>query len=156
MIKPKKDYYPQRKMSRRIKKLFNAYLGEAAGNGAKAAEIAGYSLPARSAHRLLKEHKEVLKDLEDKWNKESTLQSSRIDLLLSEIAVSKEEQSRDRIRAMEILAKLQGRLNEKVQLDKTQLVKDLDTAVEKLVTAKILTIDPIVTVTEGDGKHKAN
>jgi len=102
----------------------NAMVGEAAGNGSEAARIAGYAAPRQEASRLLTNA--AIREAVSELFEHSPLIASRNERLaaLSEIVRDKQEQTFARIKAMEVMASMQGDLKLKVDLKQQINVKD--------------------------------
>lgn len=105
----------------------NAIVGEAAGNGTKAATLAGYKVPIQEAHRLLK-NAEIRKTINE-FFEVSPLIASRNERLcfLTRVVRGEEKDTdkdgeqvaaglRNRIKAAEVMASMQGDMKFEVDL----------------------------------------
>lgn len=91
------------------------YAGQCAGNGEKAAAMAGYSQHSArfTAHKLLQkpEVKQYLHELSDKVTAENIATIEDIQAFWSDIMTNEEEPTKNRLRASELLAKCKGMFN---------------------------------------------
>ncbi len=94
-----------------------AYMGEAAANGTRAAEIAGYGSPAQSASRQLTNVK--IRAYIDEWTKQDPLVMSAHEIQRKLSAIARGEcegfDNRDRVKALEMLCKTRGMFIVKVE-----------------------------------------
>lgn len=114
---------------RRTKKadlFIQAYIGEARYNATEAARIAGYRAPRTSGPTLRKKYQAEIDQLMASAKDRLKVTPDEAMEILAEVA--RERGNRDRIRAVELILKVHGMLNDKVNLtlDRTQLQRDLD------------------------------
>jgi len=102
------------------------YLGEAGRDCGKAATLAGYDNPLVKGPRLERKLQALIRE-QSTYTPEMVIQD------LSEIAGDR-KQPQNRIRALELLAKIHGLLSDKINIniDRQTLTRDLDTALDKL------------------------
>lgn len=109
----------------------NAVVGEARGNGLRAATLAGYAAPGQEAHRLLKNAE--IRNAINEFFESSPFIASRNERLcmLTKIARDEEEGTFARIKAMEVMASMQGDAKLKIDL-KQDIALKIDDEREEL------------------------
>lgn len=122
----------------------NALIGEARGNGLKAATLAGYAAPGQEAHRLLK-NAEIRKAIDELFETSPLIASRNERLCFLTRVVRGEEPDyskeglpvlaglRTRIHAAEVMASMQGDLKLNVDLKQEINIKDEREALDSMI-----------------------
>lgn len=124
---------PGVKITPRAKRFIAAYFGPANRVGVEAARIAGYSSPNVRASQLRRRFSEVIEYVELQFLESRCLSARQVREKISEIANNGVQES-NRLKALELLARIQGQLSDKLDLNinRNQLIKDIDAVVTKV------------------------
>lgn len=118
-----------KKLSERERRFVEAYMGQAAGNGTRAALLAGYGKDAKTARtlaaRLLAKVgiREAVADRVAKAETKSIADRAERQEFYTNLMRSPETAERDRLKAAELLGKTQGDFVQKVELDHSGQVR---------------------------------
>jgi hypothetical protein len=128
----------KRGVPRRLRAFWVAYGGEARRNATAAARIAGYKHPNVMGPRLKQKYPKVL-SVVDKLFLESV--GVKPDELVSHLAeIIRDPEHKDRMRAIEVNAKMHGMLSEKlaIELDRNSLMRQIDERIDQLTRSRAL------------------
>jgi hypothetical protein len=121
------------KVTARMKKLREAYLGEARGDHGVACRLAGYKLtpgtsPAHAWNVLKRRNPGWIAALELELQTSMTMRGKEIDERLT--ALARDPSHRDHYKALELLAKMSGKLKDQViVVSRDQLNRELDSLI---------------------------
>ena len=110
------------RISLKQRKFLNAYFAEAEGNASEAARIAGYTHPGVNGSRLKAKLAQEITAKEVELDNAGIMSAKDVIKRLANEAESA-ELPRDRIRALEILAKTNGLEKVDIHIDRSELVK---------------------------------
>jgi len=121
-----------RRMTPRVKAFLDAYGGVAQLNATEAARLAGFKHPAQAGHLIRKRWAELVAEEEQKVAEKFRISDEELDRHLSEIARNSEH--RDRLRALELIARMKGRLNDKlkIEVDRKGMLKEIEQILSSL------------------------
>jgi hypothetical protein len=102
----------------RFKAFLAAYGGEAALNGTKACRMAGYSEPERAFQRLKRTQGKAIEEVEVKFREDLKVGWEEAQELLA--AVARNPRHKDQLKAIELVAKLHGKLDPKLDVRVTR------------------------------------
>jgi hypothetical protein len=124
---------PGMRITPRAKRFIAAYFGPANRVATEAAAIAGYASPGVRGSQLKRSLAEVIEAVELSLLEARTLSAERTMEGITEIALHGKQES-NRLKALELMAKIHGLLSEKVnvQLSRTDLLTQLDTQLLRL------------------------
>lgn len=107
--------FPSNRRATPKRKLFvQYYLGEANRNATRAAELAGFGSPRVVGSQIRRQLKDVIEAEELKLAEASKMSAVETIEILTEIA--RDPTHKDRVRCCEIMAKIHGLLNEKLNI----------------------------------------
>lgn len=118
------------KITRRMERLRAAYLGDARGDPGMACTLAGYkqnpnTSPAHAWHVLKRRNPKFIASLEQEFIDQMIMKGREIDERLT--AIARDPEHRDHYKALELLAKMAGKLKEQVVVvDRKALYTELD------------------------------
>jgi hypothetical protein len=118
------------KVTVRMKALRAAYLGDARGDKGAACKLAGYSIPAGCSpsqpwNVLKRRNPAWIAALEEEFNTSMIMKGREIDERLA--ALARNPDHRDHYKALELLAKMSGKLKEQlIVVDRRTLNSELD------------------------------
>jgi hypothetical protein len=121
------------KVTKRMERLRAAYLGESRGDAAEACKIAGYKCapgvsPSQPWSVIKRRNPQWIAALEKEFNDNLIMKGREIDERLSNLA--RDPSHRDHFKALEILAKMSGKLKEQlVVVDRRTLNTELDSLI---------------------------
>lgn len=130
----------KRGVPKRLKAFWVAYGGEARRNATAAARIAGYKHPNVQGAKLKARWPKVL-EIVNKQYLESV--GVKPDELVSHLAeIIRDPDHKDRMRAIEVNAKMHGMLSEKlaIELDRNSLMRQIDERIEQLTRSRAIEI----------------
>lgn len=124
-------------IGKKVIKFFELYGGaEFALDGKKCAESAGFAFASVVAHRLKTKYPTVAAMKEDMWRERNSVKPDELMMHLAEVVRDKEH--RDRMKAIELNARIHGMLSDKLQItmDKESLMRAIDTRLAQLAEAR--------------------
>lgn len=132
------------KRSRKLALMVEAYRGPARLNVTEAARLAGYAFPSRVGHRVFKKYREVFEEAEKELKQALRMGGEEVDERITELA--RNAKHKDHYKALELLAKMHGKLNEKIHvtLDRSSLNSQLDELVSLMVQARVNTSQTVI------------
>lgn len=109
------------KVSSKWRAFVAAFEGEAKLDGVEACRIAGYSNPRRAWWQLRQRRRLDLEEIEKRFRERLTMDWPEVESGIA--AVARNESHKDRLKALELLAKIHGKLDPKlsIQFDRTTL-----------------------------------
>jgi hypothetical protein len=116
-----------------VKAFLAAYEGEAKLNATEAARLAyggkrqgSLSAPAMIARDIRRRFPDLIEAAEERFRDKFRMSDDELDTHLSEI--SRDKQHKDRLRALELIARMKGRLNDKLQvtIDRKSMLKEIE------------------------------
>jgi len=115
----------------------DAYLGAAARNATRAAELVGFKHPRVAGSLLKRKLSEVIEDREITLREEASMSAKEVVEGLSEIA--REKSHKDRKAALDTLAKIHGLLTDKldIKLDRRSLAGELEGTLKQLTAGTV-------------------
>jgi hypothetical protein len=119
----------KRRLTPKVKAFFDAYGGVAKLNATAAARVA-FAGGADKANRVAADMKRRWPDLfekvEEEYRSKIRMSDDELDQHLSEI--SRDTEHKDRLRALELIARMKGRLNDKlrVEVDRRGMLKEVE------------------------------
>jgi len=121
-----------KRMTPKVKAWLVAYGGEAMLNATEAARLVGYAEPEKMASRLKRLWGAEVAEAEEKFQNKFRISDEELDRHLSEIARNPEH--RDRLRALELIARMKGRLNDKlkIEVDRKGMLKEIEQILSSL------------------------
>jgi hypothetical protein len=116
-----------------VRKFFTVYATESALDATKAARVVGYKHPATMGHRLRSKFPDVAEACEISWKEQCGIKPDELIQHLASIV--RDPDHKDRMKAIELNAKIHGMLSEKIihEFDKNTLLKQID---ERLLQIK--------------------
>ena len=123
----------ERRLTGKIKAFLAAYEGPCGLDGTKAAAHAGYRHPSKAASRIKAAWPELVGEAEERYRAMMVMQPREIDERLA--AVAREPTHKDHVKALELLARMHGKLDTKLLvggIDRSALNKELDSMLEML------------------------
>lgn len=129
-------------MKQRISKVDNrfldAYFGEAGRNAAQAGRIVGLSTPEKAGPRVANRLRKVIESRELELSEKAKLSSAQVVEELCKVALDTDNPAQ-RVRALEVLAKIHGMTDSKVNVtvDRKLVSADLDSALAKLMALEL-------------------
>lgn len=132
-----KSHYA-REIPQTVKRFWKAYVGDAACDPTKAARLVGYKHPNTQGPRLLKKLPDVADAAKVAWLDTCGVKPEELLLHLSEIV--RDPDHKDRMKAIELNAKVHGMLSEKIihDFDRQSLMRQIDARISQLVQARAL------------------
>lgn len=130
---------PGIKITPRNKHFIAAYFGPANRVATAAAELAGFSTPRSAGSQLKKRLAEVIEHIELALAEKDYATAREVLKGVTEIARNGVQES-NRLKAWDLLARIHGMLSDKVDVNisRTSLLRELDTATTKLLPATSL------------------
>lgn len=123
----------QRRLTPKIKAYFEILAGPAAMNATAAASKVGYKHPASAGHRINKLWPQLLEKARSKYLDSLVMSAREVDERLA--AVARDPKHKDHVKALELLARMHGRLETKLLvggIDRSSLNKELDAMLDVL------------------------
>lgn len=129
----------KRRLTAKVKAFLAAYEGEAKLNATQAARLAyggkregNLSAPAMIARDIRRRFPDLMEAAEERFREKFTMGDEELDQHLSEI--SRDKQHKDRLRALELIARMKGRLNDKlkVEIDRKTMLKEIEALLQVL------------------------
>jgi len=122
----------------RVKKFFVAYASETALDPTKAARLIGYAHPNTQGPRLIKKFPDVAEACAEAWREACGVKPDELLMHLAEVIRDKDH--KDRMKAIELNAKVHGMLTERTifELDRTKLLTQIDQRIAQLLQARAL------------------
>ena len=116
----------------------DAYFGPANQNAVEAARLAGFAMPQKVAKRVTKSLFKEIRNREQELKAANQVSATELMEILATIC--RDPTSRDRIKAIELVAKIEGMLSEKIQIsvDRREISKKLDEQRNLLLAAGIV------------------
>lgn len=133
-------------MNKRQQAFVDALFGPAKGNRTEAARIAGYSHPGVAGSRLYKQLSKSIQAQELTILDSARVEPWQIEQWLKRIAENTEERTQDRIKAMELLARMMGMLSEKmlITLDRQALQGAIQDQLSKLRESQVIDVQALI------------
>lgn len=124
-----------RKINKKLKLFFSAYVEKTGLDGKEAARIAGYKWPDKAWLAIRNRYSDLLGIAEQEFLQRQMVSDVEVDAALAHLV--RNPLHRDHIKACELVAKMRGRLDTKVTvvMDRTAMLKELDIAMKALATA---------------------
>jgi hypothetical protein len=132
----------KRRLTPKVKAFMAAYGGEARCNASEAARLVfgkggmGPGTGVRSAQvigaEMRRKWPELMEEAEERFKSRFQMSDDELDEHLSEI--SRDKQHKDRLRALELIARMKGRLNDKlkVEIDRKSMLKEIEMLLQVL------------------------
>lgn len=119
-------------MTPKVRAFLAAYGGVAQLNGTEAARLAGYANPMQAAHHLRRVWAKEVEEEERRVADSFRMSDEELDRCITEVARNPE--SRDRLRALELIARMKGRLNDKlkIEVDRKGMLKEIEQILSSL------------------------
>ena len=132
-----------------VREFFKEVAGGQAADLTKAARLAGYKSPVVMGSRLKGKFPDVFEAAEFAWRESCGVKPDELLLHLSEIV--RDQDHKDRMKAIELNAKIHGMLTEKhvIELDRSKLLAAIQQKVDQLIEAKVLESGQVI---EADAK----
>lgn len=120
------------KVSSKWRQFVAAFEGEAKLDGVEACRIAGYSNPSRAWWQLRQRRRVDLEEIEKRFRERLTMDWPEVEAGIA--AVARNLSHKDRLKALELLAKIHGKLDPKlsIQFDRTTLEKHITEIIAQL------------------------
>lgn len=130
-----------REIPRKVKRFWEEYVGEAACEATVAARLVGYKHPNTQGPRLVKKLPDVAEAARVAWVESCGVKPDELLKHLSEIV--RDPDHKDRMKAIELNAKVHGMLSEKIihDFDRQSLMRQIDARIAQLVQARALETD---------------
>lgn len=118
-----------RRLTPKVRAFFDALGGPAKLNGAEAARIAFSGSPKTAAvvaAEMKRKWPELFEKTEEEYRAKIRMSDDELDQHLSDI--SRDVEHKDRLRALELIARMKGRLNDKlrVEVDRRGMLKEVE------------------------------
>lgn len=122
----------------KVRGFFQKYATETACDATKAARLVGYAFPNVQGSKLKSKFPDVVEAAELEWKESCGVRPDELVMHLAEIVRDKE--SRDRMKAIELNAKIHGMLSDKLvlELDRKTLLTQIDARIAQLVQARAI------------------
>jgi len=132
-----------RKKTPRLRRFFAYFGAEAELDGTKAARLAGYSWPEKTEARLRKAWPEEFEKAEVAFKERLVVSWSEAQELLA--AVARNPKHKDQLKAVELVAKLHGKLDPKlsIALDRKTIDEHLQELLQQMAQNKLATGDAL-------------
>ena len=113
-----------------------AFCGQANGNASEAARLAGYKWAGPVSSKLYKNLKTEIEKRLLELKEKAILKPEEVLEAMSEIA--RDKTHKDRLRALESLAKINGQLNERlnIALNRVDLIRQIEETIQGIVVEK--------------------
>jgi hypothetical protein len=143
-----------RKKTPRLRRFFAFYGGESALDGTDAARRAGYAWPEKAVARLRETWPEEFERVEDGFRDRLKVGWDEAQEIVA--AIARDPKHKDRIKAVELIAKLHGKLDPKIHVavDRTTVEQHLQDLLQQMARNKLAAEDtlpllPPATTTDG-------
>lgn len=125
------------KWNSKLRAFFDAYAGDARMNATEAARLAGYGSPQQTGHKIRSTFPDLIQKAESKFRESLTMGAKEVDERLA--AIARDPQHKDHFKALEALARIHGRFNDKLNLtvDRATLNKQIDDLVASMTAARV-------------------
>ena len=132
-----KSHYA-REIPQKVKLFWVAYVEETACDPTKAAKFVGYRHPNTQGPRLVKKLPDVAEAAKVAWRDACGVKPDELLTHLAEIV--RDTDHKDRMKAIELNAKVHGMLSEKIihDFDRNSLMKQIDNRISQLMQARAL------------------
>jgi hypothetical protein len=117
------------RITKKLALMLEAYKGEAKLNVTEAARLAGYGCPKAVGARIRRQHRELFDRAEVEMKEALVMGGRELDERITNLA--RNEDHKDHYKALELLAKIHGKLSEKVDI--TIKKGSLDTSLDSLL-----------------------
>ena len=123
----------KRRLTAKVKAFLAAYGGEAKLNATQAARLAyggkregNLRSPGMIARDIRRRFPDLMEEVEERFRDQFSMGDAELDEHLAEI--SRDKQHKDRLRALELIARMRGRLNDKLQVtvDRKSMMKEIE------------------------------
>lgn len=126
-----------KKWNKKLRAFFEAYAGDARMNATEAARMAGYRAAQQTGYRIGKAFPELIQKYESKFRDSLTMGAKEVDERLA--AIARDPKHKDHFKALEALARIHGRFNDKLNLtvDRATLNRQIDDLVASMSAARL-------------------
>ena len=134
-----KSHYA-REIPPKVKRFFTAYVVETACDATAAAKLVGYRHPNTQGPKLTKKFPDVADACREAWRDACGVKPDELVMHLAEIV--RDPDHKDRMKAIELNAKVHGMLTEKtvIELDRTKLLRQIDERIAQLTQARAVDV----------------
>jgi hypothetical protein len=125
------------KWTKKLRKFWEVYGGEAGMNATEAARIAGYGTPNQLGSRITQTFPVMVEEARVRLQASLSMGAREVDERLA--AIARDPEHKDQFKALEALARIHGRFNDKLSMsiDRATLNKQIDELIGSMTLARV-------------------